>query len=281
VCSMRWKKKLGSAIGYLTKQRSPQAAWRSPLLMLGQTKALLKKVLGRARLLKAVSAARARLSWTKWHFRRGFGNCERLLIKSYLANTGVPKLHIGCGANVLPGWLNADYYPDREDILHLDATKPFGLPDNSFSFVFSEHMIEHIPYIDALSMLRECHRVLRPGGRIRISTPDLAFVVGLYISEKSEQQKSYIKWSTSAFVSWAPYPSDAFVINNFVRNWGHQFIYDEKTLRSALSGAGFNNLIRCNLQESVSEVLSNLENEQRMPGGFLRLETVTIEAQKL
>jgi methyltransferase family protein len=44
---------------------------------------------------------------------------------------------------------------NREDILHLDATKPFGLPDNSFDFVFSEHMIEHISYIDAMSMLRE------------------------------------------------------------------------------------------------------------------------------
>jgi predicted SAM-dependent methyltransferase len=157
----------------------------------------------------------------------------------------------------------------------LDATKPFRLQDSSFDFVFSEHMIEHISYFDAMSMLRECHRVLRSGGRIRISTPDLTFLVNLLADEK---QKNYIKWAATN--NRVPYAIDTFVINNFFRDWGHQFIYDEKTLRAALRDAGFTNVIECNLQSSESKDLCNLENERRMPENFLELETFTIEGMK-
>jgi len=237
-------------------------------------KALAKSVLASVGILKTASRI-------KWQFKRGFGYHDKLLASSYLSTAKVAKLHIGCGNNVLAGWLNADYFPYREDILHLDATKPFCLlQDNSFEFVFSEHMIEHICYFDAVSMLRECHRVLRNGGRIRISTPDLIFLVNLMRDEKSDLQKNYIKWSAITNASKVPHAVDTFVINNFVRDWGHQFIYDEKTLRAALEEAGFRNVIRCNLQSSNSEHLCNLENEQRMPEKFLRLETLTIEGTK-
>jgi predicted SAM-dependent methyltransferase len=187
-------------------------------------------------------------------------------------------LHIGCGTHFLPGWLNTDYEPTSRDMIQLDATRQFGFKDNSFDFVFSEHMIEHISFSAGSFMLRECYRVLRPEGRIRISTPDLAFVLNLYASEKSDLQKRYIQWFTTRF--GVPEANAAFVINQFVRFWGHQFIYDEKTLSAALSQAGFIKIVKCNLQESESEALCNLENETRMPKGFLRLETLTIEAMK-
>jgi predicted SAM-dependent methyltransferase len=259
---------------------APTVSMQRVLERQSQTKALAKKVLTSAGLLKAASAVKVHLSWAALQFRRGFGEHGERLAKSYLTKTNVPKLHIGCGSNILPNWLNADYFPNRKDVLYLDATKPFRLPNNSFDFVFSEHMIEHISYIDATFMLRECHRVLRPGGRIRISTPDLAFLVGLYASDKSELQENYIEWSASTFVPDAPRASDTFVINDFVRDWGHQFIYDEKTLCAALHGAGFNNLVKCDIRESASEAFCNLENERRMPEGFLKLETLTIEGAK-
>jgi predicted SAM-dependent methyltransferase len=205
-------------------------------------------------------------------------NHDARLIESYLAYTNPAKLHIGCGAHFLPGWLNTDYEPTRSDMLLLDATRQFGFKDNSFDFVFSEHMIEHISFSAGSFMLRECCRILRPEGRIRISTPDLAFVLNLYASEKSDLQKRYIQWFTTRF--GVPEASEAFVINQFFRFWGHQFIYDEKTLSAALSQAGFIKIVKCNLQESESEALCNLENETRMPKGFLRLETLTIEAMK-
>ena len=71
-----------------------------------------------------------------------------------------------------------------------------------------------------------------------------------------------------------------FVINNFVRDWGHLFIYDEKILRFSLEQAGFSNVIRCELNTSADEGLRDLEFEPRLPPGFLRLETMTLEATR-
>jgi predicted SAM-dependent methyltransferase len=48
---------------------------------------------------------------------------------------------------------------------------PFA--DNSFAFVYSEHFFEHLFFDEALSLLKECHRILIPsGGVIRIVVPD-------------------------------------------------------------------------------------------------------------
>ena len=142
-------------------------------------------------------------------------------------------------------------------------------------------MIEHISYSNGLAMLRECHRILRNNGKIRISTPNLQFLIDLYKDNKSKLQREYIKWAIDSFIKSAPCYDDTFVINNFVRDWGHLFIYDEKTLRSSLEKAGFTKIIRCDLNESKDETLRNLENEKRMPKGFLKLESVTLEGTKV
>jgi len=101
-------------------------------------------------------------------------------IRAYLAAHDVRALQLGAGPNALDGWLNTDIAPSRRGIAYLDATRPFPLEDETFDYVFSEHQIEHIEARHALPMLRECFRVLKPGGRLRIATPDLAVVIGLY-----------------------------------------------------------------------------------------------------
>jgi len=247
-------------------------------------KKMVKKVLGAVypdSLTEALSQ-NMRSAWRilAWHFHRGFGRADRKIINRYFRETGSRKLHIGCGGNALDGWLNSDFFPESENIIHLDATQPFPFADNEFDFVFSEHMIEHIPYPQGLFMLSECRRVLTGKGKIRISTPDLSFLIGIYGNGKSELQENYIKWTVDKFIQTPRECSDTFVINNFVRAWGHSFIYDEKTLRAAMEKAEFSAIRRCELNESEEEVFRNLENERRMPPGFLRLETMTLEATK-
>jgi predicted SAM-dependent methyltransferase len=215
-----------------------------------------------------------------WHFKRNFARVDSAIIESYFAEREIRKLHIGCGKNILSDWLNSDFFPHSDVILHVDATDTFPFSKDTFDYVFSEHMIEHISYSNALSMLSECYRVLRNNGKIRISTPDLQFLIDLYRDDKSELQKQYIKWATDEFIKSAPYYDDTFVINNFVRDWGHLFIYDEKTLRSSLEKAGFTKIVRCDLNQSKDEALRNLENENRMPKGFLKLESFTLEGTK-
>jgi len=201
-------------------------------------------------------------------------------VDAYFSSHTVRKLQIGCGNHPLPGWLNTDLQPIHPDIMALDARKPLPFPDDSFDFVFSEHVIEHMSFPEGCAMLAECKRILKPGGRIRIATPDLAFLVGLYGNEKNEDQQRFLQWSKDCFLPWAPSADDTFVINNAVRDWGHQFIYDEKVLLFAMAKAGFTQLVCYPLMESDVADLCGLEHEQRAPAGLLALETMIVEGSR-
>ncbi len=206
---------------------------------------------------------------------------DNRIIKRYLGVNRVRKLQVGAGENFLQGWINSDIDPRSDNKIYLDATKSFPFEDSTFNYVFSEHMIEHITYQESLKMLSECYRILIPGGKIRIATPDLQFLFELYKSNKSELQKKYIKWSVKK--SNTPYImafADTFVINRFFGGWEHKFIYDEKALRYILVKIGFIGIKKYHLNESDDEQLRGLENENRMPAGFLELETMVLEGAK-
>jgi predicted SAM-dependent methyltransferase len=199
--------------------------------------------------------------------------------QEYLATHAVAKLQVGCGGNVLPGWLNTDGQMDgwvHPQSVRLDATQPFPLPDCAFDYVYSEHMIEHITWTQGQLMLQECFRVMKPGGRIRISCPDINFLIKLY-QDPDELDQAYMAHTTPA---WAPYPSAIFTFNNFVRDWGHKFIYDQETLSLSLQAAGFETVTSHRVRESADPNLQNLEIVSRMPEGMLQLETMTLEAVK-
>lgn len=190
-------------------------------------------------------------------------------------------LHLGCGKHLLEGWLNADLQPDpSRGIVKLDAREPFPFADAGFDYVFSEHMIEHVPYVDGVRMIHECFRVLRPGGKIRIATPDFRFLINLYLGSSRGERERYVRWATDHFIPWADGYDPLFVINNFVRCWGHQFIYDEEVLARVLESCGFVEVRRWKVGESDDSVLQNVENPNRMPEQFLELESVILEGYK-
>src|SRR3954470_18544162 len=93
---------------------------------------LLKSVLRRSHLLEPARGARDASRRLAWELGRKWRDTDRRLVAEHLRQE-VRKLHIGCGANLLDGWLNADYLPASPRILHLDATAPFRmLPGDSF-----------------------------------------------------------------------------------------------------------------------------------------------------
>jgi predicted SAM-dependent methyltransferase len=204
---------------------------------------------------------------------------DRRITRNYFASKSAKKLHIGSGAHHLVGWLNTDLYPQGKNTIYLDATKVFPFNESTFDYVFSEHMIEHIPYPDGLWMLAECYRVLKPNGKIRIACPDLKAIIDFYNPKKTSKQLEYIRWTVDKFTPGLPY-EDTFVINDFFRNWGHQFLYDEKTMRSAMETIGFENVIRKEMKESNDSQLKGLEHEKRMPDGLLALVSMALEGTK-
>jgi len=96
----------------------------------------------------------------------------RSLMKN-LFNRGLPpapsgharRLHLGCGRDIRPGWVNLDAHalPGVDVVADLDAcrVKPLPFHDNSFDEFYGCHVLEHLR--DPLPLMQELHRIASPG----------------------------------------------------------------------------------------------------------------------
>ena len=93
------------------------------------------------------------------------------------------KINLGSGHWKLPGWLNVDL--DCESMPGVCADLAAGLPfrDASADLMHSEDFIDQLELDQARAFLGECHRILKPGGVIRILTPDLEKLAQLYLHD--------------------------------------------------------------------------------------------------
>ena len=200
-------------------------------------------------------------------------------INKYLSHSTQPKLHLGFGSNYLACWLNTDITLKAcKEGVYLDVGRPFPLSDNSVNYIFSEHLFEHLTYPQALNMLSESYRVLKPGGVMRLATPDLRFLLGLYQDPEKPIHKEYIEYSAKEGNIPA---TPVFVINRFHTAWGHQIIYDKETLIGLLTQAGFTNICQCEVSQSEHSQLQNVEGHfHYLPYEYNRLETMIFEATK-
>jgi predicted SAM-dependent methyltransferase len=156
------------------------------------------------------------------------------------------RLHLGSGKEHLAGWINIDNQPLEGVDQVLDVTH--GLPFEDVDFIFAEHFIEHLAYPDALALLRECRRALRADGVLRLSTPNLDWV-----------------WASHYRLDLgdADQVRACFALNGAFRAWGHQFLYNERTLAATLHDAGFAGVVRCQYGESAHEELRGLERHEK------------------
>jgi predicted SAM-dependent methyltransferase len=163
------------------------------------------------------------------------------IIAEYLRKTPQPKVQIGAGPSNAPGWLNTDIEPS-EGQAYLDATKPLPFPDGSVYYIFGEHVIEHVDYTSALGFFKEAHRVLAPGGKIRMVTPDLNKFLTLFNEPDAEHSPKTAHFIARKLDSqdWTKTSDPACVIlNNEMHGFGHQFLYTPALLRASYQQAGF------------------------------------------
>lgn len=83
------------------------------------------------------------------------------------------KIHIGCGTDLLDGYINIDSSPDVGADLVLDVSKFNHFPDECVELIESYHFIEHLDYYLALRTLQHFYRMLVPGGMVLMELPDL------------------------------------------------------------------------------------------------------------
>jgi SAM-dependent methyltransferase len=159
------------------------------------------------------------------------------------------KLNIGCGTSGIAGWVNIDNSPTillsrlplgkrlfrtpdwPRDVRRVDVRKRIPFPDASVESVYSSHTFEHFSYDESLAVARECFRVLRPGGVIRIVVPDLGILVRDYLAETVDPKASH------RFIS-------RLSLNSGVRDLlhpgaNHRQMFDTRSLIHLIREAGF------------------------------------------
>ncbi|MDG3087801.1 methyltransferase domain-containing protein [Vibrio hannami] len=145
------------------------------------------------------------------------------------------KLNIGCGKKPKLGWVNIDLKPSAD--LTLDAREPLPFSDNSCSAIYSEHFLEHLEYPkQTYFFLKECFRVLEPGGEFSVAVPDTEWPIAEYLGTRNDGYFDIAKkqWHPEWCVTRMEH------INQHFREYhDHKFAYDFETLEHVLYKAGF------------------------------------------
>jgi SAM-dependent methyltransferase len=204
---------------------------------------------------------------------------RRIAIRRYLAENRVRKLQIGAGPTSLKGWLNTDFRPRARGSVFLDASKRFPFPDSTFDYILAEHVVQEFPYDVTRRMLGECARVLRPGGKLRLSTPDLERMCGLYLAA-DERAKRYVSWHVENHAKWAPLQAPGFVVNNLFSEL--RFLFDRSMIEHALRSEGFEAVAFFEPGESDDRELRGVESHGRVlqDEEINRFESFVLEASK-
>lgn len=96
-------------------------------------------------------------------------------------------LHLGCGCVLLPGFINLDIR-DEEGIDKVSLVYPIDYDNDTFDLVYASHVLEHFPRKQTLNILQEWARILKKGGILRISVPNIEELVKIYQQEKDLDQ---------------------------------------------------------------------------------------------
>jgi SAM-dependent methyltransferase len=212
------------------------------------------------------------------------------------------KLNIGCGPNMFPfdGWTNYDHVDfnffidwvksnptdSMPHIQHLAnyvraggdlSTTKHNLndgfpqhPDNSVDIIYVGQVIEHLnPIFQAPKLITECYRMLKSGGVLRMTTPDLDLLISAYINGEMEkfaieQPAFYRDHDPSGQLAMLMFGAcgENCTFDNYE---GHMFLYTEKSMNKLLKHAGFEKIFYYDKTgKSVSEVMKKEAVDQGM-----------------
>ena len=201
----------------------------------------------RARLSKGLRAALRRTA-DEWRILRLHRASRR---KAARISAAAPlRVNLASGHHPKAGWLNVDLFAPDAD-LRLDLREPLPFRDNSVAVVYCEHFFEHLDYpnvadavawtletaespSEALGFLRECRRVLVPGGVLDIVVPDAEIIIGEYVNRHQPGCPVPAWWGPA----WCD--TELHRVNYLFRQGReHKYAYDYETLRRVIESAGF------------------------------------------
>jgi len=208
---------------------------------------------------------------------------NRYRLQEEVAKRDIDKLHVGCGLVLLEDWLNIFYEPREEYgyikqkdgrlTLNYNLLKKWPIHDNVIQMIAGSHFIEHLDLNHGVSFLKESFRVLKPGGSIRLSCPDLEIYAKNYIEGNKDFYDHKLIREWCAF-SQANTPGEIFAAKAYDSGGSHKWFYDFDSLKHILELTGFCEVQRCQRLEGKTPSLDLIELAQR------ELETVYVEAVK-
>jgi len=155
------------------------------------------------------------------------------------------NLHWGCGEKPLDGWVNVDGWKAPGVDYVMDLRCPLPLADGSVRYVFTEHVLEHVTFEQGQAILQDFHRIMQPGGVVRIIMPDLQRYCAAYVNDDAE-------WFERA---GSDFPSTAQSVNFIFYGHFHRFIHDFHSIETSLREAGFRIVERSHHLGSEHEAL--------------------------
>lgn len=133
------------------------------------------------------------------------------------------KLHLGCGNKYIPGFTHIDIikYPHVDLVTNVDNLSM--IESNSVDLIYACHILEHFNKNNVIPTLIEWRRILKLGGRLRLSVPDFEVLTKLYVSGEVTLEKIH-----------GPIMGGQTYLYNF-----HYTIFDYLKLKNMLISVGF------------------------------------------
>lgn len=179
--------------------------------------------------------------------------------KDVLEGDGKVKFNFGCAQTQFHhGWINVDLPNELGQwsaangykYVRADCRNTLPFKTDEASLIYSAHMIEHLTYKEGLAFLKECRRIIKIDGAMRIIVPDAHLLMQCYYGNGPEEGGSLEptirkdgSWSDiSNFdeinAGCAECPTAAGKLWSLL-GYGHQAFYDYETLKKQLEAAGW------------------------------------------
>ena len=97
------------------------------------------------------------------------------------AGNSKTMLNLGCGKTFHRDWVNVDFISSGPEVISHDLTQGIPFSSETFDVVYHSHVLEHFTALQGDFFIKECFRVLKPGGILRIAVPDLETIVRNYL----------------------------------------------------------------------------------------------------